>query len=221
MISPLYLILDAGFLPSPGLEREERLRSWMGELLSAGVTLLQYRNKSGDEAEVLADALVLRAAAPVGRCVLILNDYPALVVVAGFDGVHVGQTDMSPGDARALIGRGKMIGVSTHNPEQLAEAELSGADYVCDRAGVYRRLRPRRIRLWPWLGFEGVRRARARTKKPLVAIGGMTLENCKAVVDAGADSVAVISAIFAPSFRDGGSEETPGKIASDFFAKLR
>src|SRR5271170_6133207 len=106
MISPLYPILDASFLPPLGQPREERLRSWMAELLSAGVTLLQYRNKSGSEGEVLADALVLRAAAPVGKCVLILNDYPVLAVEAGFDGVHVGQQDMSPRQARTLIGDG-------------------------------------------------------------------------------------------------------------------
>jgi thiamine-phosphate pyrophosphorylase len=73
----------------------------------------------------------------------------------------------------------------------------------------------------PVVGLEGVRRARAMTKKPVVAIGGITLENCRAVLDAGADSVAVISAIFAPSLLADGSGETPGKIASDFFAKLR
>jgi thiamine-phosphate pyrophosphorylase len=194
------------------------LRSWMAELLDAGVTLLQYRNKRGDEAEVLADALVLRGAAPVGRCVLIMNDYPGLVVEAGFDGVHVGQTDMSPEETRALIGRGKMIGVSTHNPEQLAAAELSSADYVAIGPVFATATKENRS---PVVGLEGVRRARAMTTKPLVAIGGISLENCKGVLDAGADSVAIISAIFAPSHRADGSAETPGKIASDFFAKLR
>jgi thiamine-phosphate pyrophosphorylase len=218
MISALYPILDAGFLPLPGPEREERLRSLVAELLSVGVTLLQYRNKSGGEAEVLADALVLRAAAPVGRCVLILNDYPALVVEAGFDGVHVGQQDMPVEQVRALIGRGKMIGVSTHDPDQLAAAELGSADYVAI-GPVFATVTKENSS--PVVGLDSVRRARAMTKKPLVAIGGITLENCRAVLDAGVDSVAVISAIFAPGHRDGGSGETPGKIASDFFAKLR
>jgi thiamine-phosphate pyrophosphorylase len=218
MISPLYPILDAGFLPLPGPEREERLRSWMAELLSAGVTLLQYRNKSGDEAEVLADALVLRVTAPVRQCVLILNDYPALADEAGFDGVHVGQGDMSPEQARALIGDGKMLGVSTHSPEQLSVAELSSADYVAI-GPVF--ATSTKLNSDPVVGVKGVRRARAMTSKPLVAIGGIMLENCRAVLDAGADSVAVISAIFAPSLRADGSGETPGKIASDFFAKLR
>jgi thiamine-phosphate pyrophosphorylase len=218
MISPLYPILDVGFLPPPGPLREERLRSLMAELLSAGVTLLQYRNKSGGQAEVLADALVLRAAAPIGRCVLILNDYPALVVEAGFDGVHVGQTDMPVEQARALAGYKRMIGVSTHNPEQLSEAEWNSADYVAIGPVFATATKENPS---PVVGFEGVRRARAMTTKPLVAIGGITLENCRAVLDAGADSVAVISAIFGPGHRRDVTGETPGKIASDFFAKLR
>jgi thiamine-phosphate pyrophosphorylase len=218
MISRLYPILDAGFLPPPGPARERHLRSWMAELLVAGVTLLQYRNKNGCEADVLADSQLLRAAAPVGRCVLILNDYPGLVAEAGFDGVHVGQTDMSPGKARTLIGVDKMLGVSTHTPEQLAAAESSAADYVAIGPVFATSTKENPS---PVVGIEGVRRARAMTKKPLVAIGGITLENSRAVLDAGADSVAVISAIFAPSLQTDGSGEMPGKIASDFFAKLR
>jgi thiamine-phosphate pyrophosphorylase len=190
----------------------------MAELMAAGMTLLQYRNKHGEEAEVLADALVLREAAPAGRCVLILNDYPTLTVRARFDGVHVGQTDVSPEEARVVIGNGKMLGVSTHTPEQLAAAELSAADYVAIGPVFATATKENPD---PVVGLEGVRRARFMTKKPLVAIGGITLENCRSVCDAGADSVAVISAIFAPSFRDGVMGETPGKIASDFFAKLR
>ncbi len=186
--------------------------------MTAGVTLLQYRNKTGNLAEALADALVLRAAAPIDRCTLILDDYPGLVVASGFDGVHVGQEDMPPGRARVLIGDERMLGVSTHNSEQLAAAELSAADYVAIGPvfATATKENPDSV-----VGIEGVQRARAMTKKPLVAIGGITLENCRSVLDAGADSVAVISAIFASSLREGGSGETPGKIASDFFAKLR
>ena len=117
-----------------------------------------------------------------------------------------------------LIGAEKMLGVSTHNPEQLAAAELSAADYVAIGPVFATATKENPD---PVVGLEGVRRARAMTTKPLVAIGGITLENCRAVLDAGADSVAVISAIFAPGLRADGSGETPGKIASDFFAKLR
>jgi thiamine-phosphate pyrophosphorylase len=218
MLPRLYPILDAGFLPPPGFLREERLRSLATELLEAGVSLLQYRNKTGGEAEILQDALILRDAAPVGRCVLILNDYPRLAVRAGFDGVHVGQEDETPAEAREMVGVDRIVGVSTHNAEQLVGAELSSADYVATGPvfATSSKLNPD-----PVVGIEGVRRARGLTKKPLVAIGGITLENCAAVIAAGADSVAVISAIFTSGLRSDGLSRPPGKIASDFFAKLR
>src|SRR5271170_6934289 len=188
----LYPILDASFLPATVASRQERLRSLIEELLAAGVTLLQYRNKLGDRAEVLADALVLRSAVRAGRCSLMLNDYPGLAVEAGFDGVHVGQLDMAPEEARGIVGSDRILGVSTHNQEQLAEANLTSADYLAVGPvfGTSSKQNPD-----PVVGIDGVRRARALTKKPLVAIGGITLDNCEAVIDAGADSVAVISSL--------------------------
>jgi thiamine-phosphate pyrophosphorylase len=212
MFSRLYPVLDAGFLPSAGAAREERLRSLTAELLEAGVRLMQYRNKPGDEAEVLADALVLRAAAPGGTCVLILNDYPSLSARAGFDGVHVGQTDMRVEEARAILGRGGVLGVSTHTPEQLEAAALSSADYVAIGPVFATSSKENPD---PVVGLEGVRLARELTIKPLVAIGGITLQNCESVIEAGADSVAVISSLFMDT-----SGRPPGKIARDFFAKL-
>ena len=217
MLSKLYPILDVATLgerlPQAGPGRADFLSKLVKELLAVGVSLLQYRNKAGSEAEVLADAMVLRTAAPVGSCVLILNDYAALAKRTGFDGVHVGQEDMAVDEARALLGKGKMLGVSTHNPVQLATAELSSADYVAVGPvfATSSKLNPD-----PVVGLEGLRFARSLTKKPLVAIGGITLANCKAVLDAGADSVAVISSLFAdPAVR------ASGKIASDFFVNLR
>jgi len=213
MLSKLYPILDSSFLPVGDSPRKERLRTLAAELLSSGATLLQYRNKTGTEAEVLEDAGVLRVAAPPGPCVLILNDYPELVAQTGFDGAHVGQQDLAPDAARALLGPDLMLGLSTHNPEQLSAADLTSADYLAI-GPVFATASKRNPD--PIVGIEGVQRARALTKKPLVAIGGITLENCRAVIDAGADSIAVISSLFADT---GG--RPPGKIASDFFAKLR
>jgi thiamine-phosphate pyrophosphorylase len=213
MIPPLYPIIDASLLPPRGPEREERLRRLAEELLAAGITLLQYRNKLETEDEVIADALVLRQSVPRGSCVLILNDYPLLAMQAGFKGVHLGQEDMPVEQARRIVGFDGVVGVSTHNPEQLAAAGLTTADYLAVGPVFATNTKANPS---PVVGLEGVRRARELTKKPLVAIGGITLENCRSVIDAGADSVAVISALFA-----GGSGTTPGKIASDFFAKLR
>ena len=213
MVPPLYPILDASLLSESSIAREARLRSLVEELLVAGVSLLQYRNKVGTEREILADANLLRKVVPFGGCTLILNDYPALAVDAGFDGVHVGQLDMAPEEARAVIGADRILGVSTHNPEQLAAAELTSADYLAIGPvfATSSKQNPD-----PVVGIDGIRSARKLTKKPLVAIGGITLENCEAVIDAGADSVAVISSLFADA-----SGRAPGKIASDFFAKLR
>src|SRR5271156_5456624 len=130
MVPPLYPILDASILPAHGAAREAQLRSLIEELLAAGVSLLQYRNKLGTEGEILADANFLRKVMPFGSCTLILNDYPSLAVEAGFDGVHLGQLDMAPEEARSIVGAERILGVSTHNPEQLAEAELTSADYL-------------------------------------------------------------------------------------------
>ncbi len=209
----LYPILDTAFLPPGGAPREQRLRGWTLDLLAAGVTLLQYRNKCGSEAEVIADARILRAAAPAGACVLILNDYPALAVDSAFDGAHLGQEDMPAGLARQNLGPDRILGLSTHNVDQLVAAELTSADYLAV-GPVFATTSKQNPD--PVIGIEGLRRARALTKRPLVAIGGITLANCKAVIDAGADSVAVISSLFADA-----ATGAAGKIASDFFANLR
>lgn len=189
----VYPILDASFLPA----REDRaavLRRLVRDLAEAGVGILQYRNKPGTESEVLADAGVIREAVGAGL-LLILNDWPELAVAAGFDGVHVGQTDLSPAGARAIMGAGKIVGVSTHNEAQLREADGEAVDYIAIGPVFATATKENPD---PVVGLEGVRLARSITSKTLVAIGGITTENAGAVRQAGADSVAVISAIFSP-----------------------
>lgn len=207
-IPKLYPILDAGFLPRE--DREPFLTSLAGELLASGVTLLQYRNKRGSDAEILADARLLRAAMPAGQCRLILNDRADLAVLAGFDGVHVGQQDLSPLGARKVVGPEGIVGLSTHNPEQLRAAVLAPADYLAI-GPVFETASKENPD--PVVGLEGVRQARLLTDRPLVAIGGISLENCRAVLDAGADSVAVLSAVFQSA-----SGDPPGKVVRDFLA---
>jgi len=121
---------------------------------------------------------------------LIMNDRPDLCLAAGFDGVHVGQDDLSPEGARKVIGDSLTLGVSTHNPEQVRIADKSSADYLAIGPvfATSAKANPD-----PVVGLEGVRAARALTRKPLVAIGGITRANCGSVIEAGADSVAVIS----------------------------
>ncbi|HTZ90714.1 MAG TPA: thiamine phosphate synthase [Alloacidobacterium sp.] len=205
---PLYPILDASFLPVH--ERSAYLTSLVSELADAGVTLLQYRNKRGSDAEILADAAVVRAAAP-DALRLIMNDNPELVVYASFDGVHVGQEDLSPAAARAIVGPDRIVGVSTHNPAQIEVAAQQPIEYIAIGPvfATSSKLNPD-----PVVGLEGLREARALTDKPLVAIGGITLENARAVLDAGADSVAVISAMFGPG-------KDSAKIAKDFLRIFR
>jgi thiamine-phosphate pyrophosphorylase len=124
------------------------------------------------------------------RAQLIMNDRGDLCLAAGFDGVHVGQDDISPESARRIIGTNRCLGVSTHNPEQVAEADKTSADYIAIGPvfATVSKANPD-----PIVGLAGVRRARELTGKVLVAIGGITRENCWSVIEAGADSVAVIS----------------------------
>jgi thiamine-phosphate pyrophosphorylase len=196
----LYPILDASYLPMEG--RVEFLQQLVRELAEAGVGILQYRNKTGNEAEVLADARVMREAAAASLR-LILNDWPELAVEAGFDGVHVGQTDMSPTAARTIVGAGRMVGVSTHDAVQLRAADAEPVDYIAIGPVFTTATKENPD---PVVGLEGVRVARGLTAKPLVAIGGISAMNAAEVWAAGADSVAMIAAIFGP----GG---TPGDAA--------
>ncbi len=206
----VYPILDAGLALAgcdPGSEaRWSRLRALVRELARAGAAILQYRNKFDDDVLVAQDALAMREAAPGLR--LILNDRPALVAPAGWDGVHVGQTDLSPSYARTLLGRRGIVGLSTHTDEQVFAADREPVDYIAI-GPIYSTLT--KSDTSPVIGIEGVMRARSITQKPLVAIGGITADNAPAVYDAGADSVAVISAIF-------GAGVSPGKSVRDFLA---
>jgi thiamine-phosphate pyrophosphorylase len=124
-----------------------------------------------------------------GKVRLIMNDRADICVALGFDGVHLGQDDL-PADAGRLVVGERIVGISTHNPKQVKEADASPADYIAI-GPVF----PTSGKKNPdaLVGLEGVRKARAATRKPLVAIGGITRANAKAVLEAGADSVAVIS----------------------------
>src|SRR6266542_4582091 len=202
----LYAILDAFCFSNS----EYLLRA--AEELSASFTLLQYRNKAGDARTVLTQALELRQRSRAGapaphKAKLIMNDRADLCLAVEFDGVHVGQDDLLPESVRKIIGGERWLGVSTHNPQQVAEADGTSANYIAIGPvfATASKLNPD-----PVIGLAGVRQARQLTRKPLVAIGGITRENCRAVVEAGADSVAVISDLI----RD------PGKSAEEFLRIL-
>jgi thiamine-phosphate pyrophosphorylase len=193
----LYPVLDFACVFPGGASDVQARWSRLGDLVfslaAAGVTLLQYRNKLDPDSLVAQDCLAMREAAP--RMTLILNDRVALVAPAAWSGVHVGQDDPSPVEARALLGPKAIVGLSTHTPDQVGLADSQPVDYIAIGPVFATASKPD---TWPVIGLEGVARARALTRKPLVAIGGITLENAASVYDAGADSLAVISAIFAP-----------------------
>jgi thiamine-phosphate pyrophosphorylase len=137
-----------------------------------------------------------------------MNDRADLCLAAEFDGVHVGQNDLRPESVRGIIGSGRWLGVSTHNPEQLQQADQTSADYLAIGPVFSTSSKERPD---PVVGLEGVRRARQLTRKPLVAIGGITRANASSVIEAGADSVAVISDLL----------REPRKSAEEFFRVLR
>jgi thiamine-phosphate pyrophosphorylase len=203
----LYAIVDAASFRS-----SDDLVVFAEELVAGGCTLLQYRNKSGNARGMLEQARALRrlsrAGVPAPHFRLIMNDRADLCLIAEFDGVHVGQDDLSPASVRKIIGPDRWLGVSTHNPEQLAEADQTSADYLAIGPVFSTSSKERPD---PVIGLEGVRRARQLTRKPLVAIGGITRGNAASVIEAGADSVAVISNLL----------REPRKSAEEFFRVLR
>jgi thiamine-phosphate pyrophosphorylase len=210
----LYPILDAELaLRGLGADPQERrsvLRRIVQELAEAGVEILQYRNKLDEDAVVAADARAMReAAGPAGPTSmrLILNDRAALVPEVGWDGVHVGQEDLPPRKTRLLVRESALVGLSTHNEEQVIAADREPVDYIAI-GPVFATASKRDTS--PVIGLDGVRRARALTRKPLVAIGGITLETAASVYATGADCLAVIAAIFAAPGR------SPAQSAKDF-----
>jgi thiamine-phosphate pyrophosphorylase len=202
MLPRLYAILDSSCFADPAM-----LLVAAEELADGGVTLLQYRNKSGNARLMLEQAEELKRR--IGASAkLIMNDRADLCLAAGFDGVHVGQDDLSPAGARRVIGDKLWLGVSTHGPEQVKISDATSADYIAIGPvfATSSKANPD-----PVVGLEGVRIARSLTRKPLVAIGGITRANCRAVIDAGADSVAVISDLL----------HEPQKSAEEFSRILR
>ena len=203
----LYPIIDAQVLARHGLA----LAQYAAELRAAGVDLIQYRDKFGTPQQILQASSILRDKFAGTSCRLILNDRADLAVLARCDGVHVGHLDLSPADARRVVGPARWIGVSTHNDEQVRVANSTDADYIAV-GPVF--ATGTKLDTEPVIGLEGVRRARALTRKPLVAIGGITRANARSVIDAGADSVAVISGLILHG-------ESIEKVTRDFLQLLR
>jgi thiamine-phosphate pyrophosphorylase len=181
----LYVILDAGLIREPAQEIAR-------QLVEAGVRLLQYRAKNVAAREALETAKQLADLARTEGASFFVNDRPDLAYLSGADGVHVGQDDVSVEQARTILGPDRWVGVSTHNRQQFERAVASSADYVAIGPifATTSKLNPD-----PVVGIELLRQLRPLTQKPIVAIGGIRLDRAAEVIEAGADSVAVISDI--------------------------
>lgn len=186
----LYAIIDAGLLATrvPAGNLTAEICKFAEALASGGVTVFQYRAKKVSSREMLSHARELRRVLGPDRT-LFMNDRPDLCLAAGFDGVHLGQDDLSPEGARIVLGNRLWIGVSTHTLEQVKRASESDADYVAIGPVFPTATKENPD---PLVGLEAVKAARKLTSKPLVAIGGITRANARSVIEAGANSVAVI-----------------------------
>jgi thiamine-phosphate pyrophosphorylase len=192
LIPPLYAILDA----SPEFTAESALNipEIADRLVEAGVELLQYRDKHGSAGRILDSSQALAARFVPKGVRVIVNDRADIAAMAGAAGVHVGQEDLPVDEARKICGAPLWVGVSTHTLEQLRAAEATSADYIAVGPifPTGTKANPD-----PVVGLEFLRAARQITRKPLVAIGGITVESASEVYRAGADSIAVIRDLMA------------------------
>ena len=181
----LYVILDAALLTVSETECAQKL-------VEAGVRLLQYRDKAASSRELLeASKRLSNILAPRGISFLV-NDRADVAALAGASGVHVGQEDLAVEDARKVVGAKRLVGVSTHNRAQFEQAAATSADYIAVGPIFTTSTKENPD---PVVGTDLIREVRLLTTKPIVAIGGITLERAADVIRAGADSVAVIGDI--------------------------
>ncbi|HWX37669.1 MAG TPA: thiamine phosphate synthase [Candidatus Sulfotelmatobacter sp.] len=178
----LYAIIDPTLLTISELALAE-------SLAGSGVELIQYRDKTASSRRYFEISRQLSNVLGPRGARLIVNDRPDIALLAAAGGVHVGQEDLGVEDARAICGADRWVGVSTHTLEQLVEADRTSADYVAF-GPIFRTATKKNPD--PVVGTELLRQARQMTRKPLVAIGGITLERAAEVYRAGADSLAVI-----------------------------
>lgn len=175
------------------LLEDQQLLPRVEEALQGGIRLLQYRNKNGGPELRLRQARDLAILCHDYGVPLLINDDVRLCLQSGADGVHLGQTDSSPEQARVRLGRQAIIGMTCHNsPEAALRAQQAGASYVAMGRFFASRTKPRA----PGATIEDLRRARAGLEIPLVAIGGITPDNGGELLQAGADMLAVIHYLF-------------------------
>ena len=182
----LYVILD------PSVQPARPLRDVLMQSAAAGAKIFQYRDKMASMKEAYAEALVLRKVAADAGTLFIVNDRCDLALAVDADGVHLGQDDLPIEHARALMGPDKLLGLSTHNADQVKEAAKLKPDYI----GFGPIFTPGAKQDHdPVVGLEELRQVRPLTTLPMFAIGGIQVDQVRAIRQAGADGVAVISAV--------------------------
>lgn len=187
MFPPLYAIIDPALTSVAGLKLAE-------SLAAAGVKLIQLRDKSGTPRAIYERSREIAALSAKSSVRFIVNDRPDIAAMCGAGGVHVGQDDLPVEAARAICRKPLWVGVSTHNLAQLRDADRTSADYIAVGPVFPTGTKANPD---PVVGLEFIRAARQATRKPLVAIGGITVESAADVFRAGADSVAVIRDLIA------------------------
>jgi thiamine-phosphate pyrophosphorylase len=181
----LYVILDAALLKIPAKECAKTL-------VDAGVRLIQYRNKRASGRDLFETARELATLLNPLGVQFIVNDRADVAALVGAGGVHVGQEDLGVEQAREVVGDGKWVGISTHNARQFRMALQTSADYIAVGPVFATGSKENPD---PVVGVGLVRETRGITDRPIVGIGGITLEQSAEVIEAGANSVAVISDI--------------------------
>ncbi|MBD3279022.1 MAG: thiamine phosphate synthase [Candidatus Aegiribacteria sp.] len=194
----LYLVTD------PFLCGERGVHETVRQALEAGVGTIQLRDKNGSTRELVRSAIILQEMCSRYGALFLVNDRVDVAMAAGACGVHLGQDDMPVHLARKLMGPEAVIGNSVRTPEEAVKAWRQGADYIA--ANMIFRTSTKTDLEGP-LGVEAIRALRESTPLPLVAIGGIKAENAERVIAAGADGIAVVSAIMA-------ADDVPGAVES-------
>lgn len=177
------------------LVRGRSLEWVVGEAIDGGADVIQYRDKEATPAAMLEQAARLLALCRDRGVPLIVNDRVDVCLTIGADGLHVGQTDLPAGAARRLLGAERILGVSVASAEQVEPAVRAGADYL--GAGPVFEARATKPDADPPMGLDGLRRIVACARIPVMAIGGIDRHNARRVLDAGAQALAVVSAVMA------------------------
>ena len=159
-------------------------------VLRAGVKCIQYREKDLPRREIYGNAVKCRELTRLFDATLIINDHADIALAVDADGVHLGQDDLPLKEARKIMGS-RIIGISTHNLDQAKEAELGGADYIGFGPVFHTTTKDAGIPK----GIDNIRLVKEHVSIPVVAIGGISLDNVSSVIDAGADAIALATAI--------------------------